>query len=123
SIGRAPVSKTGGRRFEPCHSCQPSPPAHTLTFCPTGSRYPPPAAGPLEERISGAALKSPEQSSSFTASSFNTRAGPTSAVRLSLKIYNRLRKDAGNPNDGFQPVQILAGSALGDRQGHLADPS
>src|SRR6185503_7126424 len=21
SIGRAPVSKTGGRRFEPCHSC------------------------------------------------------------------------------------------------------
>src|SRR5579872_2453910 len=22
SIGRAPVSKTGGRRFEPCHSCQ-----------------------------------------------------------------------------------------------------
>src|SRR4051794_35162067 len=23
SIGRAPVSKTGGRRFEPCHSCQP----------------------------------------------------------------------------------------------------
>src|ERR1700733_10443820 len=25
-------------------------------------------------------------------------------------------------NDGFQPVQIPAGSALGDRQGHLADP-
>src|SRR6185312_16849913 len=25
SIGRAPVSKTGGRRFEPCHSCQLSP--------------------------------------------------------------------------------------------------
>src|SRR6185437_8264310 len=25
--------------------------------------------------------------------------------------------------NGFQPVQILAGSALGDRQGHLADPS
>jgi hypothetical protein len=24
SIGRAPVSKTGGRRFEPCHSCQPN---------------------------------------------------------------------------------------------------
>ena len=30
----------------------------TLTFCPTGSRYPPPAAGPLK-RISGAALKFP----------------------------------------------------------------
>jgi len=82
------VSKTGGRRFEPCHSCQPSPPAHTLTFCPAGSRYPPPAAGPLKERISGAALKSPEQSSSFTGSSFKTRAGPNSAVRISLNLQS-----------------------------------
>src|SRR5260221_10029062 len=66
SIGRAPVSKTGGRRFEPCHSCHSSPcqPCkrliltgpplsahglglrfrHTLTFCPSRSRYPPPSA-------------------------------------------------------------------------------
>src|SRR6266446_5262431 len=29
--------------------------------------------------------------------------------------------DADQINDGFQPVQISAGSALGDRQGHLAD--
>src|SRR3977135_1960881 len=29
--------------------------------------------------------------------------------------------DADHINDGFQPVQIPAGSALGDRQGHLAD--
>src|SRR5207302_3050364 len=34
---------------------------------------------------------------------------------------NRVTKDAVT-NDGFQPVQIPAGSALGDRQGHLADP-
>src|SRR5690348_6077608 len=31
SIGRAPVSKTGGRRFEPCHSCQPN--LRPLTPC------------------------------------------------------------------------------------------
>src|SRR6202000_911244 len=39
----------------------------------------------------------------------------------SLKLTNRLD---GRPdiNDGFQPVQISAGSALGDQQGHLADP-
>src|SRR3982074_1849737 len=29
--------------------------------------------------------------------------------------------DADHINDGFQPVQIPAGSALGDQQGHLAD--
>src|SRR5947208_11333388 len=70
-------------------------------------------------RISGAALNSPEQSSPLGGSSFERGLGARGLFGFALN-HNRLTKDAVT-NDGFQPVQIPAGSALGDRQGHLAD--
>src|SRR6202012_5628114 len=41
--------------------------------------------------------------------------------RAVLYSFSRLTTDA-DTNDGAQPVQIPAGSALGDQQGHLAAP-
>src|SRR5215475_3950746 len=81
SIGRAPVSKTGGRRFEPCHSCQRIPPRS----CRLSPCFPAPSdldlwplrqyiaatcSRPVNERISGAAFEIPEQSSPVSGSSF-----------------------------------------------------
>src|SRR5437667_9374427 len=70
-------------------------------------------------RISGAALNSPEQSSPLGGSSFERGLGARGLFGIALN-HNRLTKDAVT-NDGFQPVQIPTGSALGDRQGHFAD--
>src|SRR3954453_16784474 len=83
----------------------------TLTFCPAGSRYPPPAAGPLNADIRRGfefhRTMEPAWRSSF-------ERGPGAKGRFGFALnHNCLPKDAV-PNDGFQPVQIPAGSALGD---------
>src|SRR6476659_9085586 len=91
----------------------------TFTFCPPGSRYPPPAAGPLNADIRRG-FEFPRTIEPAWRSSFERGLGAKRLFGFALN-HNRLTKDAVT-NDGFQPVQIPAGSALGDRQGHLADP-
>src|SRR5215475_11307102 len=51
-----------------------------------------------------------------------TRVGRLRAVRFTKSLVVRRRTDVDPYKHGFQPVQIPAGSALGDRQGHLAHP-
>src|SRR5438132_12268946 len=90
----------------------------TLTFCPSGSRYPPPAAGPPSADIRRG-FEFPRTIEPAWRSSFERGLGARGLVGFALN-HNRLTKDAGT-HDRFQPGQIAAGSALGDRQGHFAD--
>src|SRR6185437_1910768 len=64
----------------------------------------------------------PEQPSPSAGSSFEREGWALAGCSDSLKLAVVRRRTWTSYSDGFQPVQIPAGSALGDLQGYLADP-